>query len=104
MQNKGFLPTIRSGTAKVVSLVKQHALRAYITVLTLLSVLFLGLAPSTVSHAQTFSFDTSPLLTTASQIFNGLFPVFAIVIGIGLGVGLLILVAVEIKGILPRRG
>ncbi len=93
----------RSAT-KAVTFVKRHALRTYITVFTALTVLMLGLAPSVQTHAQTFSFDVSPLMFTASAIFNGLFPVFAIIIGIGLGIGLLILIAGEIKSLLPRRG
>lgn len=36
-----------------------------------------------------FSIDVTSLLTTASSIFNGLWPVFAIIVGLGLGIGLL---------------
>lgn len=36
-----------------------------------------------------FSIDSSTFLSGASQIFNGLFPVFAIIAGLGLGIGLL---------------
>ena len=35
-----------------------------------------------------FSIDTSSLLESAADIFNGLFPAFAVVAGIGLGIGL----------------
>ena len=35
-----------------------------------------------------FSIDVTALLDTASAIFTGLFPAFAVVAGIGLGVGL----------------
>lgn len=41
------------------------------------------------------------LLGTASDWFNALIPVFAIVIGITLGIGLLFLVYRLIKGVLP---
>jgi hypothetical protein len=44
-----------------------------------------------------FSIDPSSLLTTASQIFNALWPAFAIVIGISLGLGLLALIVSEIR-------
>jgi len=40
-----------------------------------------------------FSIDTSNLLTTASDIFNGLFPAFSVVIGISLGIGLLLYIS-----------
>jgi hypothetical protein len=36
-----------------------------------------------------FSIDASNLLSTAAEIFNGLFPAFAVVAGIGLGIGLI---------------
>ncbi len=36
-----------------------------------------------------FSIDVTNLLDAASSIFNGLFPVFAIIAGLGLGIGLL---------------
>lgn len=36
-----------------------------------------------------FSIDVSGLLTTASQIFSGLFPAFGAIAGIGLGIGLI---------------
>ncbi len=36
-----------------------------------------------------FSLDTTNLLDSAASIFNGLFPIFAIIAGLGLGIGLL---------------
>jgi len=36
-----------------------------------------------------FSIDITSLLSTASSIFTGLFPIFGLVAGIGLGIGLL---------------
>lgn len=44
-----------------------------------------------------FSIDVTGFLSTAAQMFNGLFPVFAIGIGIALGVGLLAKVSGEIR-------
>jgi ABC-type nickel/cobalt efflux system permease component RcnA len=44
-----------------------------------------------------FSLDVDGLLTSAEDIFNGLFPVFAIAIGITIGLGLIALVAREIR-------
>jgi len=39
--------------------------------------------------ADSFSIDTSTLLSNAASIFNGLWPAFAIIVGIGFGIGLL---------------
>jgi hypothetical protein len=36
-----------------------------------------------------FSIDISSLLSTASSMFTGLFPVFGVIAGIGLGIGLI---------------
>jgi hypothetical protein len=44
-----------------------------------------------------FSIDASGLLNTASQIFNALWPAFAIIVGIALGFGLLTLIVSEIR-------
>jgi len=38
---------------------------------------------------RSFSIDTAGFLAGAQQIFNGLFPVFAVIAGLGLGIGLL---------------
>lgn len=44
-----------------------------------------------------FSIDASSFLSFAAQIFNGLFPVFGVILGIVLGIGLLTLVVKEIR-------
>lgn len=36
--------------------------------------------------AASFSFDIASLMNTAADIFNGLWPAFAVVVGLGLGV------------------
>jgi hypothetical protein len=41
-----------------------------------------------VTHAESFSVTTTGLLDSAAQIFNGLWPVFAIIAGLGLGIAL----------------
>lgn len=40
------------------------------------------------AHAESFSVTTTGLLDSAAQIFNGLWPVFAIIAGLGLGIAL----------------
>lgn len=47
-----------------------------------------------------FSFDLSQLLTIASDLFNSLVPIVAIVGGLALGIGLLHFVLKEVRGIL----
>lgn len=44
-----------------------------------------------------FSIDVTSLLTTASAIFTGLWPIFGVIVGITLGFGLLGLVVREIR-------
>lgn len=44
-----------------------------------------------------FSIDTTQFMSMAAQIFNGLFPVFGVILGIVLGIGLLVLVVKEIR-------
>ena len=56
-------------------------------VVALMAALFVSLLP-VAAHAQTFSIDTSSLMTSAANIFNGLWPAFAIVAGLSLGLAL----------------
>jgi hypothetical protein len=44
-----------------------------------------------------FSIDVSNLLSGAEDIFNGLFPAFAIALGLTIGLGLIALIAREIR-------
>jgi hypothetical protein len=44
-----------------------------------------------------FSIDVNSLLGSAEDIFNGLFPAFAIAIGLTIGLGLIALIAREIR-------
>lgn len=48
------------------------------------------------------SFDTSLIMSSASQWFNSLMPMFAWPIGIVLGLGLIGYVIKEIRGALPH--
>jgi hypothetical protein len=65
---------------------KQH--RDQIITALMICVIALAAAPQTATHAQSFSVNTGDLLTSAADIFNGLWPVFAIVAGLGLGIAL----------------
>ena len=61
----------------------------------------IALMPSALTHAQTtFSINTSDLLSNAATIFNGFWPIFAVVVGIGLGFSILKFVAGMFKGAL----
>jgi hypothetical protein len=44
-----------------------------------------------------FSIDTTGLMTTASSIFNALWPAFAIIVGLALGFGILKVIVSEIQ-------
>ncbi len=57
------------------------------TALAVFAVAFL-FAPTLTTHAQSFSVSTSGLLSSAADIFNGLWPVFAVIAGLGLGIAL----------------
>ncbi len=58
----------------------------------------IALWPSGMASADsTFSIDLSGLLTTASQLFNGLFPVFGPIIGITLAFGIIGFIIAEIR-------
>ena len=44
-----------------------------------------------------FSVDTSAMLDTAANMFNGLWPVFGVVVGIVLALGLITLLVTELR-------
>jgi hypothetical protein len=54
----------------------------------MICVIALAAAPQSTTHAQSFSVNTSNLLSSAADIFNGLWPVFAVIAGLGLGIAL----------------
>ena len=47
--------------------------------------------------AQSFSLNMTDMMTSAADIFNGLWPAFAIVVGLGLGVQILRLIVNSVK-------
>ena len=55
----------------------------------LFALVMMGVTPPTPAMAQaSFSIDVNSFLSSASQMFNGIFPIFAPIIGISLGIGL----------------
>lgn len=52
--------------------------------------------------ATSFSLDLSNVLGSAAQLFNGLFPIFGIVLGVTLGVGSILLVVNKVSTIVGR--
>jgi len=46
-----------------------------------------------------FNFDMTGLLDVAANLFNGLWPIFAIIAGLSLSAGLLVMVTRSIKNI-----
>ena len=46
-----------------------------------------------------FNFDMTYLLDTAASLFNGLWPLFAIVAGLSMAAGILVLITKQIKAI-----
>jgi len=66
-----------------VARVRQYAVLAAVAlVVTLLLV-------ASPAHATSFSIDMASMMSSAADIFNGLWPAFAIVVGLGLGVQIL---------------
>ncbi len=46
-----------------------------------------------------FDIDVTSLLESASAIFNGLWPVFAVIVGLSLGFGLVKFIAREVSSV-----
>ncbi len=46
-----------------------------------------------------FNFDMTNLLSTAASLFNGLWPIFAIVAGLSLAAGLLAMIVKQIRSV-----
>jgi hypothetical protein len=49
------------------------------------------------TFAQSFSIDMAEMMASAADIFNGLWPAFAIVVGLGLGVQILRFIVNAVK-------
>lgn len=62
--------------------------RQRLTIVMVMVMAFVVLVPSRMLFAASFSIDTSSLLDSAANIFNGLWPAFAIVAGLSLGIAL----------------
>lgn len=66
-----------------VASMRQYAVLAAVA---LVATLLLVASPA---HATSFSIDMASMMSSAADIFNGLWPAFAIVVGLGLGVQIL---------------
>lgn len=74
---------------------KQRAQLAAIAVAVALALAF---APVRMSYAASFDINMSGLMDTASEIFNGIWPAFAVIAGLTLGFLILKFVLGAIKG------
>lgn len=72
--------------------------RAQLAVVALAVALALAFAPLKVSYAASFNISMSGLMDTAADIFNGIWPAFAIIAGLTLGFLILKFVLNAIKG------
>lgn len=92
---------------KLVSLLKGIALsisaqpaKAALIFALVAMIVFTATVPTTRTLAQaSFSIDVNSFLSSASQMFNGIFPIFAPIIGISLGIGLASFIAKRFEGI-----
>lgn len=77
---------------RVIQWVRMHKEHV---VLALLAVLLVGaVAPAS---AASFSLNMTDMMNSAADIFNGLWPAFAIVVGLGLGVQILRFIVNAVK-------
>lgn len=68
--------------------------------LLLFAMVAMAATPTQRTMAQaSFSIDVNSFLSSASQMFNGIFPIFAPIIGISLGIGLASFIAKRFEGI-----
>jgi len=72
--------------------------RAQLAVVALAVALALAFAPVNMSYAASFNISMSGLMDTAADIFNGIWPAFAIIAGLTLGFLILKFVLNAIKG------
>lgn len=75
--------------------VRERAQLAAIAVATAVALAF---APVRMSYAASFDINMSGLMDTASEIFNGIWPAFAVIAGLTLGFLILKFVLGAIKG------
>jgi len=87
-------PESKPGPRKVLKFFTREQFLLAVAVIALT----LALAPAPVAHAGTFEINMDGLMDTAADIFNGLWPAFAIVAGLTLGFIILKFVLSAIKG------
>lgn len=72
--------------------------RAQLAAIALAVALAIAFAPVRMSYAASFDINMSGLMDTASEIFNGIWPAFAVIAGLTLGFLILKFVLGAIKG------
>lgn len=72
--------------------------RAQLAAIAVAVALALAFAPVRMSYAASFDINMSGLMDTASEIFNGIWPAFAVIAGLTLGFLILKFVLGAIKG------
>lgn len=72
--------------------------------LLIVAVLVMVLAPTLVSHAASFTVDTTGILDNAAILFNGLFPAFVIIIGFMFGIGLIKWIVATLRSVFSVAG
>lgn len=96
-----FLRRVLHTLRAFVGYVKERAQLAAIALAVALAVAF---APVNVSYAASFNISMSGLMDTAADIFNGIWPAFAIIAGLTLGFLILKFVLNAIKGAFSGGG
>lgn len=73
-----------------------QSFKARLYLIALLGALMLLSVPNSV-HAASFSVDTTTLLDTTANMFNGLWPIFAVVIGIPFAIAIIKFIATSLR-------
>lgn len=84
--------TIKRRLIGLVSLIKAHSILT-------MALVFAFVMAATPAYATSFSINTTDLLSAAADIFNGLWPAFAIVAGLGLGIALVRFIVNSLKSV-----
>ncbi len=91
---------LKSLKGRIVTLLKSVTPSHLAVALLLFAMVMVAATPTTRTLAQaSFSIDVNSFLSSASQMFNGIFPIFAPIIGISLGIGLASFIAKRFEGI-----
>lgn len=96
--------TILSFATTILSFATTHrkAVLFALGLMIALSITHLEGAFHAAAAATSFSIDLSNVLDIAAQLFNGLFPIFGIVLGVTMGVGIILLVVNKVSSVFGR--